>query len=167
MNSRQFIKLLSFITFFSFIAYLGELLWQDNVISIINGILLSAPYLLAATTTIVIFLVKYTDSIATSLSEFIDEKRRKNIIAAQKSFSDLSKESISNIILCLVLFILLKAVNLNIFTENLEKYLKLIYSLKFSFIMTMIYITINQIIALHTVMNYRKLIEINKENKKC
>lgn len=162
MNSRQFIKLLILISILSLIAFWAISVNKTLFIPPIDYLDVTAPYILAFTITAVFFLLKHMDAISTSTSSIKNDYNKEKINKLQVSYEHLSQEGISNAILSLSLFILSKLVKIPNLDIELSQYQLAVISFKFSCLSAMLYIAFDQIHSLHTVMQYRRIIEVNK-----
>ena len=103
------------------------------------------------------------DAISTSTSSIKNVNNEQKINKLQESYQYLNQEGISNVILSLTLFVLAKLVKIPIIEVELSRFQLALISLKFSCLCTMLYVAYDQIRSLHTVMQYRKTIEVNKK----
>lgn len=102
------------------------------------------------------------DSISTSMSAVKNGRNDNKINKVQKSFLNLNQEGIANVILSLSLFILAKLIKIPNLEGELSSFQVTVLCLKFSCLVTMLYIVFDQICSLHTAMQYRRIIEEKK-----
>ncbi len=163
MTSIQFIKLALLILAFTLLAFVGVTVDKSLSIPLIAYLDVTLPYILGITATAVFFLLKHMDGISTCTTSIKDSNNKKKVHKLQLSYQHLTQESISNIILSLSLFVLAKAVKTPDMDIDLNKLQTLLISLKFSCFGTMLYVAFDQIRSLQTVMQYRRIIETNKD----
>jgi L-cystine uptake protein TcyP (sodium:dicarboxylate symporter family) len=163
MNKIQFIKLILLVLVFTMIAYAGIFIEKNLSIQTIMLLDTSTPYIFGITATAAFYILKHMDGIATSTSAIKNSKNKEKIKKLQQSYQHLSQEAISNIILSLALFVLAKTVKSPNIDLELSQLQVGVVSLKFSCFGTMLYIAFDQIRSLHTVMQYRRIIEVNKK----
>ena len=162
MNSRQFFKMVVFMLGSSFLFYLIAIFDFELSKSILSALETTSPYVIALNTAATLYLLKYIDSISSSITPLRTEKNTKNLKIFQKSLKTLNQEAISNITLAIVLFIILKVLESNNIDKNKESILLVVYALQFSMISLIFVIAVMQVNALRTAMNYRQVIENNK-----
>jgi hypothetical protein len=162
MNSRQFFKLVAFILGSSFLFYLVAIYDFELSKSALSALGAASPYIIALITAVTLYLLKYIDSISSSITPSRTEKNAKSLNKFQKSLKDLNHEAISNITLALVLFIILKVLEINDTANSKETILLVVFAFQFSMISLIFVIAIMQVNALRTAMSYRHVIENNK-----
>ena len=163
MTSIQFVKLILLVLLFTLLAFVGITVDKELSIPSIAYLDVTLPYILGITATAVFFLLKHMDGISTSTTSIKNSNNKKKVHKLQQSYQHLTQESISNIILSLSLFILAKTVKIPDIDIELNKLQTIFISLKFSCFGTMLYIAFDQIRSLQTVMQYRRIIEVNKD----
>ena len=162
MNSRQFLKLVVFILGSSIIFYLFAKYNFELSKSVLSALGTTPPYVIALNTAVTIYLLKYIDSISSSITPIKTENNSYDLKKFQKSLKILNQEAISNIILAIVLFIILKVIEIKNIATSKETLFLVILALQFSIISLIIVIAIIQMNALGTAMSYRQVIENNK-----
>ena len=163
MTSIQFVKLALLVLVFTLLAFVGITVDKELSIPPIAYLDVTLPYILGITATAVFFLLKHMDGISTSTTSIKNSNNKKKVHKLQQSYQHLTQESISNIILSLSLFLLAKIVEIPDVGIELNKLQTIFISLKFSCFGTMLYIAFDQIRSLQTVMQYRRIIEVNKD----
>lgn len=163
MTSFQFVKLLILVLVLSLAAFGAIVANKTLFVPPIEYLDATSPYILGFTGTAVFFLLKHMDAISTSTSSIKNGNNEHKINKLQESYQYLNQEGISNIILSLTLFIMAKLVKIPNLEVELSRFQLTVISLKFSCLGTMLYIAYDQIRSLHTVMQYRKTIEVNKK----
>lgn len=163
MNSIQFVKLLFAALALSLIAFVAITIDRKFTIHIIEYLEAISIYILGITGTSVFFLLKHMDGISSSTTSLKNQENKPKIDKLQKLFQTLNQEGISNIILSITLFICAKLIGLPDASIEINNITMLFISIKFSCFIIIIYTAYDQIRALHTVMNYRRIIETNKK----
>jgi hypothetical protein len=163
MNSIQFIKLLFAVLALSLIAFVAINIDRKFTIHIIEYLEAISLYILGITGTAVFFLLKHMDGISSSTTAIKNSENKRQVDKLQKLYQTLNQEGISNILLSITLFILAKIIGLPETSIEINKITMIFISIKFSCFVIIIYSAYDQIRALHTVMNYRRIIETNKK----
>ncbi len=162
MNSRQFIKLILFIFISSSVFYLALKTNSELFISLLLSLATTPPYVIGLNTAVTLYLLKYIDTVSTSITPFKTITNANRLEKFQKSLKELNQEAISNIILAFLLFAFLKALETSYFDNSSMLIINIILSIRFSFVLLIIVISIMQINALRLAMNYRQIIENKK-----
>ncbi|MHB8136666.1 MAG: hypothetical protein ACYDH1_20835 [Anaerolineaceae bacterium] len=163
MTSIQFIKLLILYSVLSLSSFVAIIINKSFIVQSTEYLDVISPYIFGFTATTVFFLLKFMDSISTSMSSVKNEGNDNKINKVQNSFLNLNQEGIANVILSLSLFILAKLIKLQNLEVELSGFQVTVLCLKFSCLATMLYVVFDQIGSLHTAMQYRRIIEENKK----
>jgi len=162
MNSKQFLKLIVLIFISCSIFYLFVKSNIELTRSIVFALSTTPPYVLALNTAVTLYLLKYVDSISSSITPLKTEINSEKIKKFQHSLKNLNQEAISNLILAIVLFIVLKALETKHINTDVESIFMVVLALQFSLISMIFTIAIIQVNALKTAISYRQLIENEK-----
>lgn len=162
MNRNQFIKLVALVllTFLPSLAL--SIKFQPIFINSVNSIAPMAPFIFSFAVAIVIYLIKYVDSISSKLRSLTNDSNSNKINDAIVSLKVLNQEGISNLILLFVLLTVTLVTGNFSNTETLTCYQVVSISIKLSSILLMVFVTIQQAMALHIAMEYRVIVEAYK-----
>lgn len=162
MNSRQFLKLFAFILVSISIFYLFARSNLEVTKSIVSALSATPPYIIALNTAVTLYLLKYVDSISSSITPLKTEKNSEKLKKFQNSLKNLNQEAISNLILAIVLFVIHKVIEIKHIDTNIESVFIVVLACQFSIISLIFVIAVIQVNALRTAMSYRQLIENKK-----
>jgi hypothetical protein len=163
MTKIQFLKLFILLASLFLVAFCAINANKTLFIPPIEYLETTSPYIFGSTATAVYFLLKHMDAISTSTSSIKNKINEHKINKIQESYQHLNQEGVSNVILSLSLFVVAQLLKVPEIEVELSRFQLAVIALKFSCLGTMLYVAFDQILSLHTVMQYRKTIEINKK----
>ena len=132
---------------------------QQISMDIVNSVSPMVPFVFSFALAIVICLITLSDSISSKLQSISTDQESTKIKLAISSLRALNQEGISNLILLFVLLLIVLISGDYTETSSLTSLQLISFSTKSSSILLIVYVTLQQVIALHTAMEFREIVE--------
>ncbi len=159
MNRKQFIKLIILVSITFLFSLIVAIKTQQIAINIVNSLSAILPLVFGFSLAIVIYLITLSDSISSKIQSISIDQESTKIKLAVSALKSLNQEGLSNLILLFVLLLIVLISGDYSNYSSLTSLQLIIFSTKSSSILLMVYVTLQQVIALHTAMEFREILE--------